>query len=107
MGKMSRGLLNERDRIAAEIARLEKMGLAEQNCWLSTSRRKRGDEVKIYWRLNRKVGKKTETEYLGTQESEKYQEIKPMIDRRNEVTELRSQLHLIEQCLERQRNWEG
>ena len=107
MGKESTHLSKEQKRLTIRIEYLESQGMAEPNCWLSVSRRKGKKGTLVYWRLNRKTSAGTATEHLGGEDSEKYQEVKGLVDRRNEVTELRSQLHLVEQCLERQRNWEG
>ena len=108
MGKQSRGLLNERDRIVNRIEELEEMGVAESGCWLSpTKRKQKSGKVKVYWRLNTETPAGTKTQHLGDENSDKYKEVAPLIERRNEVTELNIQLGLLEELLDRQQNWEG
>ena len=96
-------LKQEYQRLNQCLQELQQQGIAPTDSWLSPNRRqtKKGG-VRVYWRLNHKTEHGTVTDYLGIEGSIQHREWVGRIERRNQVSELKMQMQLLDQLMNRQ-----
>lgn len=100
---VSEHLTREYQRLTKCLQTLQQQGIAPVDSWLSPNRRQNTKGgVRVYWRLNHKTDEGTVSDYLGVEGSLQHREWVGRIERRNQVSELKMQLQLLNQLIERQ-----
>ena len=95
-------LQQEYQRLNERLQTLQQQGVAPIDTWLSPNRRQSKKGVRVYWRLNTKTEHGTVTDYLGIEGSIQHREWVGRIERRNQATELRVQMKLLNELMNRQ-----
>ena len=99
---VSEHLINEYNRLNERLQALQQQGIAPENVWLSPNYRETKKGIRTYQRLNTKTERGTATKHLGVSGCIKHRDWQAKIDRRNEASELKLQMKLLNQLMGRQ-----
>ena len=95
-------LTQEYHRLNNRLQTLQQQGIAPENTWLSPNRRQSKKGIRTYWRVNTKTEHGTVTDYLGIEGCVQHLAWDAKIVRREEASELKIQLRLLNELINRQ-----